>query len=89
MSEFIANVSKERKETFEIIKRLHEGHPLQVSKVENDWIEILNQDGIEAYYAKEGERSVLMLRIAIDRFQEIDKHYVPAYTRGREMSDLR
>ncbi|MFW6298975.1 MAG: hemerythrin domain-containing protein [Bacillota bacterium] len=61
MSELINNVSKE-------------GHPLKVLK-ENDRIETLIQEEIEPYLEKEGDQPVLMLRIAMDRLQKINKHY--------------
>jgi DUF438 domain-containing protein len=52
-----------------------EGHPLQVLKAENKRIEQLIQEEIEPYLQKEGDQPVLMLRIAFDRLNEINKHY--------------
>ncbi|MFW5894343.1 MAG: DUF438 domain-containing protein [Bacillota bacterium] len=55
--------------------KAEEGHPLKVLKDENDRIERLIQEEIEPYLEKEGDQPVLMLRIAIDRLHEINKHY--------------
>lgn len=51
------------------------GHPVQVFKTENDWIEKLIQAEIIPYLDAQGNQAVLMLRVGYDRLAEINKHY--------------
>ncbi len=51
------------------------GHPLAVLKEENDRIETLIEEEIERYLDQEGNTPLLMLKIALERLSEIDKHY--------------
>ncbi|MFP4286664.1 MAG: DUF438 domain-containing protein [Candidatus Izemoplasmataceae bacterium] len=51
------------------------GHPLQVLSEENRRIEQLIEEEIMPYLETEGNMSLLMLRVGMDRLKEIDRHY--------------
>jgi uncharacterized protein len=51
------------------------GHPAKVFTDENKEILKLIKDEIEPYFTKDDKTSFLMLRIGIDRLQNISKHY--------------
>ncbi len=51
------------------------GHPLQVLKAENARLETLIAEEIEPYLQQEGNQPLLMLRVGMDRIEEIKKHY--------------
>ncbi len=51
------------------------GHPVQIFSEENRRIEQLIEEEIKPYLAKNDKYAYLMLRVALDRLWEIDKHY--------------
>jgi len=51
------------------------GHPLNVLKVENDWLMDLIKKEIKPYLQQNGNHAILMLRVGLDRLNEIKKYY--------------
>jgi len=51
------------------------GHPVQVFLEENERLEHLLKEEVDPYLEQTGKTALLMLRVAFDRLQEIDKHY--------------
>lgn len=51
------------------------GHPIEVFKTENEALENLIKTEIEPHLGKNDKTAILMLRIAFDRLNEVDKHY--------------
>ncbi len=51
------------------------GHPLHVLKDENARIQTLLNEEIKPFLNAEGNMPILMIRIGLDRLQEIDKHF--------------
>ncbi len=51
------------------------GHPLNVLKTENTWIMDLIKKELKPYLEQYGHHAILMLRVGLDRLNEIKKHY--------------
>ena len=53
----------------------HPGHPLNVLNLENDRIEALIQEEIKPYLDTHTEQNILMLRIGMERLDQVRNHY--------------
>ncbi len=51
------------------------GHPLNVLKEENARIEMVIEEEVKPFLVAEGNMPLLMLRVGLDRLNEIHKHY--------------